>query len=155
MNTVAVDCQVSVNSTFGQYAAVTDVLGDRWFIGLKGVSFDLNGRLLGKIVGYDKSKAYWVDFGTLESQAVLVKLKHCHEPHLCSPAETCGRRKNKVVYGMIKARAWNQGKLENVYIEGKELHGGKAKIFYDYDGLNVVKGRTYLDGQNILYFLPD
>lgn len=150
MNTVSVDVKPGQHGNY--------VLLDSHIINLKGKTFDEAGRLVGRVVAWDKSKrGYWVKFDETGFN-YLFKKKDLHETHTLFPSDGASRPKNKIVHGMMKVRAWNQGKLETIYVEGKELHGGRAKIFYDSnnsDGLNVMKGRTYLDGQNILYFVAD
>jgi hypothetical protein len=56
----------------------------------------------------------------------------------------------------LKARAWVNGVLMDVYVSGPNLNGSLAKIFTrSEDGrrISVVRGRTYLNDQNVLYFV--
>lgn len=57
----------------------------------------------------------------------------------------------------MKAPAWVAGQLQTVYMQGNSADGAKAKIFVrdETNGkLKVVRGRTYFNDQNVLYFLP-
>jgi hypothetical protein len=58
----------------------------------------------------------------------------------------------------VKAPAWVDGSIRIVYIQDNHLNGSKAKLFSRYDKnkkIDVIRGRTYLNEQNILYFVPD
>lgn len=147
---------IDIENTFYNGFFCTNTYNGYQFVPLKGVTLDDNGRLVGKVVEYErKSHCYWVQFSP-DGQRYLIRLRDCKDAarnDVLFPAHEL-KFKVKVVPERVKAKAWHHGVLREVYLSGKEVHGANAKIFVDQnDKLSVIKGRTFLDDRNILYFL--
>lgn len=144
---------IDLYSISGGYVRFKDATNTIHTIPIAGKGFDLAGRLIGKVIGYDKRNRYWVAFGN--GYEYQIKTRDCFDPQLNNdtffPADLWSAN-TSVAYNM-----WWDSKLVRGYIyspKRRRLNLSEYSARIDVNGCSTY-GCAKQDESGKLYFVPN